>query len=126
MLDLDDPKPEEPEGEGRLRLRLVPRGPRVAFRWVEDPETPWHVRAIALLLAVILTIVGVSTILQTAALLKEYYARVDAIDQARALQRARERAAKEAAVPRSDGAIVLSLPGESRKPTPAPDPNVGK
>lgn len=126
MLDLDDPKHEDSEEGGSPRLRLVPKGPRVAFRWVEDPETPWHVRAIALVLALILSIVGVSTILQTAALLKEYYDRVDAIDQARALARARERAAREAAArPRSDGAILLSLPGEPRKPSLTADPNGG-
>jgi len=125
MLDLDDPMPEEPDEGGSPRLRLVPKGPKVAFRRIENPETSWQVRAIGLLLALLLSIVGVSAILQTAALLKEYYDRVDAIDQARALARARERAAREAASrPRGDGAIVLSLPGEPGKSSPAADPNL--
>jgi len=130
MLDLDDPKPEEPEDKGRPKLRLVPKGPPVSFRAVEDPETPWGVRAIAFLLAVLLTTVGVVSILATAALLKEYYDRVDAMDLARAEAAAKRKAIEELARPREDGAIMLGLPLEksaqappaSPPPSPAPEP----
>jgi len=120
MLDLFDPKPDEPEEAGRPSLRLVPKGPRVRFTWIEYPELPWPARALAVTAAIILTTAAVLAILFTAGMLKEYYDRVDALDLARAEARARENAIREASRPRKDGAIVLSLPQGSAKPATPP------
>ena len=121
MLNLFDPQPDAPGEAGRPSLRLVPKGPRVRFTWIEDPATPWPVRALAVTAAIILTTAAVLSILSTAAILKESYDRVDALDLARAEAKARQQAIREAARPREDGAIMLSLPPEgSTKPGATP------
>ncbi|MBI3451186.1 MAG: hypothetical protein HY049_20015 [Acidobacteria bacterium] len=114
MLDLFDPAPDDPGDEGKPSLRLVPRGPRVSFRWVEDPRTPWPIRALSVALALLLTTVGVSTILYTAGLLKKYYDQVDAMDRAHAAARAKA-AAERQQVERlkASGGIVIGLPKDA-------------
>ncbi|HZE88603.1 MAG TPA: hypothetical protein VE404_03600 [Verrucomicrobiae bacterium] len=114
MLDLHHPAPDDAGDDGRPALRLVPRGPRVSFRWIEDPRTPWPIRALAITLGVLLTTVGVGSILYTGALLKEYYDKVDAMDRAHAAARARQ-AVERQQVERlkASGGIVIALPKDA-------------
>ena len=111
ILDLRDPPSDPPEEPTRPQLRLVPKGTRVMFRRPEDPEVPWTVRALGLLLGVVITGVALCMILLVAALLREVYETVDAQDAARAAARAAEQ--------RQGGAIKLTLP-KDRPPAKRP------
>ena len=112
ILDLYDTAPDPEEESGRPRLRLVPRGLNVAFSLPRDPETPWPLRISSVTVAIVLTTIGVTSILLTAAAMKHFYDKVDAQDAARAKARAVK--AAEAA-PRPDGAILLKLPEDTAK-----------
>jgi len=131
MLNLNDPPPDKPE-DPKKRLRLVPRWPDVRFRRPEDPEIPWHIRLMGILIAVVISAVALAGIVTLATLLKNVYDKVDANDRARAERaaEARARAAEEEA--RAEemknspaGKIPVSIstkPPDPKAPPPPPKP----
>ncbi len=120
MLDLYDPKPDPPDEEGRPSLRLVPKGPRVSFSRPGDPETRWTVRVASIFLGLVISGIGLAFILLTAALLKQMYENVDALDAAVKAERTRRSTTEAPARNRGDGAIVLTMPKDQPRSRAAP------
>jgi hypothetical protein len=109
MLNLTDPPAPPPEEHPHLRL--VPKGPPVSFRIPQDPEVPWPIRAVAILLGVVISATVVTGILFFGAFIKYVYDSIDAAEKARA--------AEGRAAPRGpEGSINIVIP--KNQPTAGP------